>query len=145
MRVGAPDFDQVVEESHRAWGEFVRGDAEPAKKLFSQKDDVTIANPFGPVQRGRENVAATMERAATLYRDGEVIAFERMAEQTTPDLGYIVEVERYRARIGGRPDITPVTLRVTSVLRREDDGWKIVHRHADPITSARPAESVIQT
>jgi ketosteroid isomerase-like protein len=35
-------------------------------------------------------------------------------------------------------------LRVTSILRPEDDTWKIVHRHADPITAPQPAESVIQ-
>ena len=140
----SPEFDEVVEQSHRAWGAFVKGDVEPIKPLFSHRDDVSIANPFGPPQRGWQNVAATMERAAALYRDGEVVGFESIAKQATPELGYIVEIERYRAKLGGRDEIAPVSLRVTSILRREDDGWKIVHRHADPITSARPAESVIQ-
>jgi hypothetical protein len=38
-----------------------------------------------------------------------------------------------------------VALRVTTVWRREDSEWKVVHRHGDPITTMRPAESVIQT
>jgi hypothetical protein len=33
--------------------------------------------------------------------------------------------------------------RVIAEFRREDGTWKIVHRHADPITTAQPVESVI--
>ena len=140
----ASDFDQVVEQSHLAWAEFVNGNPEPAKKLFSQREDVTIGNPFGPVRRGWRQVAETMERAASLYRDGEVIRFESMAKYATAELAYIVEVERYQAKVGGRQDVTPVSLRVTSIFRREDGFWKITHRHADPITTDQPAESVIE-
>jgi ketosteroid isomerase-like protein len=67
-----------------------------------------------------------------------------MAEYATPGLAYVVEMEHFEAKMGGSQDMTPVTLRVTTVLRPESGTWKIVHRHADPITTARPAESVIQ-
>jgi ketosteroid isomerase-like protein len=144
VQVTASDFDQAVEQSHLAWGEFVQGNPEPAKELFSHRDDVTIGNPFGPFNRGWKRVAETMERAASLYRDGEVTGFESMAKYATADLAYIVEVERYQVKVGGRVDAAPVALRVTSIFRREDGVWKITHRHADPITSVQPAESVIQ-
>jgi ketosteroid isomerase-like protein len=85
-----------------------------------------------------------MERAASNYRDGEIIGFEKVAKFVSSDLACIVEVERYRAKVGGSEDITPVSLRVTSILRAEDGTWKIVHRHADPISTPQPAESVIQ-
>jgi hypothetical protein len=52
--------------------------------------------------------------------------------------------ERYRAKVGGREDLSPMALRVTSILRPEEGTWEVVHRHADPITTAQPAESVIQ-
>jgi ketosteroid isomerase-like protein len=54
-----------------------------------------------------------------------------------------VEVERFRAKVGGREELAPVALRVTSIFRPEDGIWKVVHRHADPITE-QPAESVLQ-
>jgi hypothetical protein len=67
-----------------------------------------------------------------------------LASSVTPDMAYIVEEERFRAKVGGREDFASGALRVTSVLRPEGAVWKIVHRHADPITTSRPPESVIR-
>jgi len=138
------DLDQVIEQYQLAVGELLKGNPEPVKKLWSHQEDVTLANPFGPPVRGWEQAAARMERAASQYRDGEIVGFETVAKHVTPELAYTVEVERYQAKVGGREDITPVALRATSVFRPEDGTWKVVHRHADPIVTARPAESVIQ-
>jgi SnoaL-like domain len=52
--------------------------------------------------------------------------------------------ERAKAKVGAREAVTPINLRVTMIMRPEDGVWKIVHRHADPITTAQPAESIIQ-
>jgi ketosteroid isomerase-like protein len=135
----------VIESSHyAAWGEFVRGDPEPAKSLFSRSGDVTLGNPFGPFVRGWEQVAATIERAASFYRDGEFVGFERVADYGSDDIFCVVEVHRFRAKIERSNDLAAFALRVTTVLRREDDGWKIVHRHADPIVTPRAPQSVIQ-
>ena len=62
----------------------------------------------------------------------------------TPELAYVVEIERAKAKVGGREDITPYALRATMIFRLEEGVWKVIHRHADPITTAQPAESVIQ-
>jgi hypothetical protein len=48
------DLDEVVEQYHLAAAEFVKGNPEPAKKLFSHREDVTLANPQGPAVRGWE-------------------------------------------------------------------------------------------
>ncbi len=138
------DLDRAVEQSHLALGEIFKGNPEPMKKMYSHREDVSLANPFGPPVRGWDEAARTMERAASRYRDGEIVGFENVAKYVTSELAYIVEVERYQARVGGSEIIAPVALRVTSIFRSEDGTWKIVHRHADPITTAQPAESVIQ-
>lgn len=137
-------LSQVVDRCHEALGRFASGDPEPLIALYSRQDDITIANPFGPPVRGWTQAVETIRRAATYYRDGRALGFERIAEGTTPALAYVVEVERYESKIGGRDELTPVTLRVTTILRPEEGTWRIVHRHADPIATARPAESVIQ-
>jgi ketosteroid isomerase-like protein len=85
-----------------------------------------------------------MERAASQVSDGEFVSAEIIEKHTTPEFAYVVEIERGEAKIGGREDITPWALRVTMIFRPEDGTWKIVHRHADPVTTPQPAESVIQ-
>jgi ketosteroid isomerase-like protein len=138
------DLETAIGRYHAAAAEFVMGDAESYKRVFSHSDDVCVANPFNPKACGWTEVAATIDQAATLWRDGEVVGFERVAQVVTSELAYILEIERFNAKIGGAEETSPVELRVTSVLRLEDDDWKVVHRHADPITTPRPAESVIQ-
>jgi len=114
------------------------------KKIFSHGEDVTLANPFGPPVRGWEQVAQVIDRAASQARDGELVSVEIVERHVTPELAYVVQIERPEAKIGGGEDITPFSLRVTMIFRPEDGEWKIVHRHADPITTPQPAESVIQ-
>ena len=142
--VAVDDVDELIERSHLALRELVNGNPEPLKEIYSHREDVSLANPFGPPVRGWDESARAMEGSASNYRDGEIVGFENVAKYVTPELACIVEMERYRAKVGGGEDISPVALRVTSILRPEDGTWKIVHRHADPITAPQPAESVIQ-
>jgi ketosteroid isomerase-like protein len=137
------DFDQVVNQFQAALGHFFHGDAEPAKLLMSHRDDVTLANPFGPIARGWPLVNETMDRAARNYRDGVALAFETAAAWVTPDLAYIVWVERFRAKVGASDEAISGALRRTTIFRRESRSWKVVHTHADPITAPQPAESLI--
>jgi ketosteroid isomerase-like protein len=67
-----------------------------------------------------------------------------MRKYVTRELAYTVWIERVKVKMGGMEDFAPSALRVTMIFRPEDGAWKVVHRHADPITTAQPAESVIQ-
>jgi ketosteroid isomerase-like protein len=140
----ADDLDDVLEQYHLALDEIMKGSPQGYKKVYSHRDDVTLANPFGPPVRGWDEVAQTLERAASHYRDGEATGFENVAKYVSDELAYTVEMERCKAKVEGRDDVTPIAVRVTTIFRPEDGEWKMVHRHADPITTAQPAESVIQ-
>jgi ketosteroid isomerase-like protein len=139
------EHDLPLDAYHRAGRDLTNGNPALYKALYSHQDDVTNANPFGPPVRGWSEVSATLDRAAGNYRDGEVVGFENVSTVIGLDLAYTVEFESYRARVGGAADLVPVSLRVTTIFRREEGVWKVLHRHADPITSKRPAASVIQT
>ena len=138
------DVDELIERYHHALDEFLKGNPEPVKRLHSHQEYVTLNNPFGPPAHGWDEVAATMERAASQFRDGEIVGYEIIEKHVTPELAYVVRVERARAKVGGSEDISPITLRVTMIFRPEEGEWKIVHRHADPITTPQPAESITQ-
>jgi ketosteroid isomerase-like protein len=126
------DFDRAIEAYHQALDEIVKGHPEPVLRLLSQREDVSLAHPFGPAVSGWEQVVQIVERAAANYQDGAAVQFETVAQVASSELGFIVEVERTRVRVGGRQDLDTVVLRVTTIFRLEDGCWKIVHRHADP-------------
>ena len=138
------DVDQLNERSHLVSGEFLKGNPEPVKNLFSRREDVTLANPYGPPVRGWDEVAKTIEHAASLRSDGTFVEWQIVAKYVSAELAYVVQIERAEAKIGAREDITPLAVRATMIFRPEDGEWKVVHRHADPITTPQPAESVIQ-
>ena len=72
-----------LEEYHRAGHEITKGNPEVHKSLYSRRDDVTLANPFGPPARGWSEVFATLDRAGANYREGEVVGFENLSTVIT--------------------------------------------------------------
>jgi ketosteroid isomerase-like protein len=138
------DVDQLIEQYDLAVNEFLKGNPEPVLELWSRRDDVTLANPYGGVAHGWEQVVEVSQQVASTSRDGELVNTEIVAKHVTPELAYVVVIDQAEAKIGGREDITPFALRTTMIFRPEEGEWKVVHRHADPITTPQPAESVIQ-
>lgn len=131
------DLDEVVQLYHAALDVFVRGDPEPMKALFSHAEDVVLANPFGPAVRGWPTASARLQDASSQFSDGDLLGHDRLASYVTADLATIFEVEHGKVSVGGGP-VTGWVLRTTTTFRREDGTWKVVHRHADPISTANP-------
>jgi ketosteroid isomerase-like protein len=140
----ADDVDELIEQYQLGLGEFMKGDPEPVKELFSHREDVTLANPLGPPAHGWDEVGATIEHAASQFRDGRLVGVEIVEKQVTPEFAYTLWLEHAEGKVSGREDVVPATLRVTMIYRPEEGEWKVVHRHADPITTPQPVESVIR-
>ncbi len=138
-------FEAAIEASRRALDEIARGNLDPFIDLYSDRDDATLGNPYGPPARGRNEIEQAGRRAAANYRDGRAVEFESFATYVSGDLGYTFEIERFETKVAGSDELTLVSLRVTSIFRLEGDTWKLLHRHADPITTLQPGESVIRT
>ena len=78
--------DLPLDEYRRAGLEITRGNPDVYKSLWSRRDDVTLANPFGPPVRGWEEVSARLDLAASNYREGRDYQFENVSTVVTPEL-----------------------------------------------------------
>jgi hypothetical protein len=74
------DVDKVIEQYQLATAEFIKGNPEPYKMVFSHRQYVTLAKPFFPPVRGWDEVAQTLERTASPLRDGEFVGSEPVAK-----------------------------------------------------------------
>ena len=68
------DVDQLIEQFYLASNDLLKGNPEPVSKLWSRREDGTLANPLGPPAHGWDEVAKTAEHAASQVRDGESLA-----------------------------------------------------------------------
>jgi ketosteroid isomerase-like protein len=107
------------------------GDAGPRIALSSRKDPLTL---FGALQTksGWREIAPIFEMLASRFSNCESFEYEVIAAGVSGDLAYIAGVEHTTAAVGDdAPEV--YALRVTTVFRREDGEWRVVHRHADPV------------
>ncbi|HXJ48310.1 MAG TPA: DUF4440 domain-containing protein [Candidatus Acidoferrum sp.] len=145
VAMGCESFTDAISASHSATDRIMRGDAGGFKDLYSRSGDITLGNPFGGFGRGREGVFEQLDRAASYFSDGRATEFEEIAKAAADEFAYTVEIERVEVKVAGGAEQSEFAARVTSVYRREEDGWKLVHRHADPRVSPQTADSVLQT
>ena len=110
------------------------GDAGPRFAMWSHNDPVTL---YGAAMAGRgwKEVGEVFTHIAARFSNCESCEWEIVAAGASGDLGYIVALERTTCSVAGSPP-TPYALRSTTVFRREDGEWKVVHRHADPYDDA---------
>ena len=105
---------------------------------------MTLFPAAQPAKRGWAQVRQAFQGVASLYSNSTPVTFELVAAGVSGDLAYVVGYERGSASVGGGP-VEPVELRVTQVYRREDDEWKLVHRHGDPGHGGNPAVEHLRT
>ena len=130
-----PTFEAAVEASREALGSMAKGDPGPSTALWSRRDDVVLANPLGPPIVGFSLVAAETARVASMFVGGESLEADEITRWASDDLGYVVAIEHARVQRVGSDAFVPLDLRVTTVFRREDDGWRLCLRHADRVTA----------
>src|SRR5579859_2270265 len=91
-RLDHMNIDKVLDQYKLATTEFLKGNAEPYKMMFSHREDVTLSNPLFPTVRGWEKVSETLEQTAARLRDGELVNSMTISKYVTPELAYVVSI-----------------------------------------------------
>lgn len=122
-------LDDVLPRMKAADADLHNGDAAARVAMWSRDEPVTLFGAAFTVA-GWNEIHSVFEKLAAQFSDCSSFDIEVLASGAGADLAYVVAIERTTASIGGRPP-TAYALRVTTVFRREDGEWKVVHRHGD--------------
>jgi ketosteroid isomerase-like protein len=107
-------------------------DAAPRKAMWARAAPVTLLGAALSAT-GWDEIEPIFDRLQTRFSSCTSCEHEVIAAGASGDLAYIVAFEHTTASVDGAPPLR-YSLRATTVFRREDGEWKVVHRHADPLS-----------
>lgn len=137
MNSDSHDFEQFMKRRDEASRAFVNGELEPFDSITTHVSPATFFGPRGGYRNGLDEVLSGYESdAASFEPPGGESSFEILQMAASEGIAYWVGFQRATFRLHGNAEAVSTTLRVTEIFRREDNEWKIIHRHADALASA---------
>jgi len=114
------------------------GDSGPRRAMWSRAEPLTL---FGAAISGRGwgEIGSIFDTLGQQFSGCLSYQNQIVAAEASGDLAYTVALEHTTASVNGA-EPRPYVLRVTTIFRREDGEWKVVHRHAN--AAADPGEVV---
>lgn len=113
---------------------FNKGDPAPYITLMSPTSDLTLMGGAGGHEKGITQIKPRLEFITQQRRsNGNEATIDYISIVAVGDMAYTVAIERRLLRVAGQAEPVKDELRATTVLRREDGEWRMIHRHADPL------------
>jgi ketosteroid isomerase-like protein len=125
---------ELIDRSAQGNAALMQGDIARYRALVPYADDFMLMSPFGGTpSRASDYTPERIEAMGRFFRNG---TFEQEVVQTytSADMVVLALIERTNVEVGGLP-AQDWALRVTLVYRRDESGWRLVHRHADPLAN----------
>ena len=137
MTTAATDFQQFMKQRAEIALAYVNGDAAPLDGIVTGADPATFFGPGGGHVSRAGPVAGDYREGAAHFAPGGDSRLQVLQAHESGDLAFWVGLQHARVRVKGKPDPVAMDLRITEVFRREEGGWRLVHRHADMLAEAR--------
>ncbi|MFF2272230.1 YybH family protein [Agromyces sp. NPDC058136] len=109
------------------------GDDGPRRATWSAVEPVSVLGAWRNATNRAELVEAFEDLSASFSHCTDY-GFQLVSFDVRGDMAYTVGYERVSTSVDGAP--RTFTLRATQVYRREANGWRVVHRHADSVARA---------
>lgn len=127
-------FDRFLTRREAASTDFINGHADALLALSTHSDPATFFPPDGKKVVGAVQINATNAQGSMMFAPGGTGWFEILQMTASGDPGFWTGVQHAKVRLRDTDEPVSTALRVTEVFRREADGWKLVHRHADMLS-----------
>jgi len=127
------DLASMLVKYSEAKPAFYDGRPDAVKALWSHADDVTLSGAAGgTTAKGWSEVSRRLSWASSQFLNSNGSwSDEQLQVTVSGGFAYIVQYEHVRYHPPGQAKEGRRDYRVTTIFRRESDGWRIVHRHAD--------------
>lgn len=136
MNANAAFAEEVLPQLRAEVDALHHGDPGPRLALWSRTPPLTLFGAWLSAS-GWEEIEKVFERLKGSFGGSGTFDYEVVAAECSGDLGYVVALE-HNTDVVVEEGPRDYTLRVTTILRREDGHWKIVHRHGDALPVTAP-------
>jgi ketosteroid isomerase-like protein len=126
-------FSAFLKQRELASKAYVRGDFGPLGALTPRTGNASFFGPRGGTVKTARKVSQRYEHDAAAFLPVGKTKQQTLHSEADGELGFWVGVQRATAQMKGMKKPVPMNLRVTEIYRRENSGWKLIHRHADPL------------
>jgi NAD(P)H-dependent FMN reductase/ketosteroid isomerase-like protein len=129
-------FEDFMRRRAEAATAYVNGDAELLDAIAARTGGATFFPPNGGYVSGANEVVARYDSDAKIFSPQGTTDLEILQKEASSNTAFWTGFQSAEARIGGK--LVKMKLRVTEIFRLSAGEWKLIHRHADSASEAKP-------